>query len=124
MLKGHSFAIAATGLVALAVVCGGCIDSQQSTEIVEGPVLVPAPPLVILPDGFVPDEHTALAVAEAILLPIYGEAQIASEKPLRGLLDSGIWTVQGTLPEGYVGGTVVRKLSQRDGRVLYLAHEE
>jgi hypothetical protein len=33
------------------------------------------------PKGFVPDEKTAIRIAEAVWSPIYGEEQIQGEKP-------------------------------------------
>jgi hypothetical protein len=32
-------------------------------------------------NGFVPDKETAIRIAETVLIPIYGEKQIASERP-------------------------------------------
>jgi hypothetical protein len=36
--------------------------------------------------GFVPDEAAALKIAEAVLTPVYGEAVIRSERPLKAAL--------------------------------------
>ena len=72
--------------------------------------------------GVVPDEQTAIRIAEAILLPIYGEKIINSERPLRASLRGGVWMVQGTLPKGFNGGTAVMRLSRDDGRVLFITH--
>lgn len=71
--------------------------------------------------GVVPDEKTAIRIAEAVLLPIYGERTIGSERPLKALRD-GVWMVEGTLPKGVDGGTAVVRLSRDDGRVLFIAH--
>jgi hypothetical protein len=69
------------------------------------------------------DQKTAVAVAEAILTPIYGQAQIASERPFTANLDdNGVWTVKGYLPKAYFGGTAEIKLSRDDRRVLFLTH--
>ncbi len=73
-------------------------------------------------EGFVPDKKTAMAVAEAVLIPIYGKKQIESEKPLRANLKDGIWTVTGTLPDGWVGGVAVVKLSKQDARIIDVIH--
>jgi hypothetical protein len=32
-------------------------------------------------DGFVPNEQTAVKIGEAVLIPVYGEKQIDSERP-------------------------------------------
>ena len=81
--------------------------------------------------GFVPDSQTAVKVAEAVLIPVYGEKQIRSEEPFTGQLKGDVWTVEGTLrcPDGKggfttdcSGGVAVVKLSKADGRVLFMMH--
>jgi len=49
-------------------------------------------------DGFVPDSQTAVKIAEAVLIPVYGEKQIRSEEPFTAELKGAVWTVGGTLP--------------------------
>src|ERR1039458_879898 len=41
--------------------------------------------------GYVPDEKTAIAIAVAVWLPIYGEKQIESEKPFNAFLKDCVW---------------------------------
>ena len=81
--------------------------------------------------GFVPDSQTAVKIAEAVLIPVYGEQQIRSEEPFTGQLKGDVWTVSGTLrcPDGRggfttdcAGGVAVVKLSKADGRVLFMMH--
>ncbi|MBI1357321.1 MAG: hypothetical protein GC160_23515 [Acidobacteria bacterium] len=74
--------------------------------------------------GFVPDERTAIQIAEAVAIAIWGEEQIATERPFYGRLKDGVWTVIGTLPIEANGGTAVVQLSQEDGRVLFVVHQE
>jgi hypothetical protein len=73
-------------------------------------------------NGYVPDEQTAIAIAVAAWIPIYGRAQIESEKPYKATLKDGVWTVTGTLPPGYDGGTAVAEIAQADGRILRVIH--
>jgi hypothetical protein len=82
-------------------------------------------------DGFVPDSQTAVRIAEAVLIPVYGEKQIRSEEPFTGQLKGDVWTVGGTLrcPDGKGGfttdcdgGVAVVKLSKTDGRILFMLH--
>ena len=75
-------------------------------------------------EGFVPDEATAIAIAEAVLKPIYGAKQMESERPYHAKLINGVWWVGGTLPPKRVGGVAVIKISKRDARVLSLTHGE
>jgi hypothetical protein len=72
--------------------------------------------------GYVPDEQTAIAIAVAVWNPIYGKEQIESEKPYKATLKNGVWTVYGTLPEGYDGGTATAQISQDDGCILKVIH--
>lgn len=73
-------------------------------------------------DGYVPNEKTAMKVAEAIWLPIYGE-QIYNEKPFHATLkNDSIWIVEGTLPEGTLGGTAYIEIQRKDCKVLKVIH--
>jgi hypothetical protein len=75
------------------------------------------------PNGFVPDERTAIAIAEAVLSPIYGSDSIQKERPFHATLASGVWTVMGTVPnEHQVGGVAILKLNKMDAKVLYVLH--
>ena len=77
---------------------------------------------VVPSNGFVPDEKTAIKIAEAVWIPIYGEQQIQSEKPFVASLKNGVWTVAGSLPEGWDGGVAIAEISKRDGRILRVSH--
>jgi NTF2 fold immunity protein of polymorphic toxin system component len=81
--------------------------------------------------GFVPDSNTALRIAEAVLVPVYGQKHIDSEKPFTANLKDGVWTISGTLrcPDGKVGtttfcdgGVATVKISKDDARVLEMVH--
>ena len=80
------------------------------------------------PNGYVPDAATAVKIAEAVLIPAYGEQKITSERPFKATLDGGVWTVAGTLycgdgkSESCNGGTAMVKLSKDDARVLFMIH--
>jgi hypothetical protein len=86
-----------------------------------------APHSYVPPDGFVPDSATAVRIAEAIWLPIYGKNVIDDEHPFRAVLKDGVWTVTGTLsppPPGLarLGGVALAEISQKDGRILRVSH--
>jgi hypothetical protein len=74
-------------------------------------------------EGFVPNEQTAIRIAEAVLIPIYGEEDIRSQRPFRAALARGVWTVTGTLPPRFLGGTAIVRLAKSDGRILFVIHE-
>ncbi|HEY1422601.1 MAG TPA: NTF2 fold immunity protein [Candidatus Acidoferrum sp.] len=81
--------------------------------------------------GFVPDAKTAVKIAEAVLIPVYGEKKIEAERPFNAELKEGEWTVSGTLrcPDGpggitpsCKGGTATVKIAKFDGRILFMLH--
>jgi hypothetical protein len=72
--------------------------------------------------GYVPDQRTAIRIALAIWEPIYGREQIEKQKPYRATLREGVWVVEGSLPEGWLGGVALAEISQRDGKVLRVSH--
>jgi hypothetical protein len=74
------------------------------------------------PQGFVPDSATAVRIAVAVWIPIYGERQVMSEQPFVATLKGDLWTVTGSLPRRARGGTAVARIAKQDGRVLHVAH--
>ncbi|SRR5579884_1148726 len=72
--------------------------------------------------GLVPDQQTAVRIAEAVLFPIYGEKTIRDQRPYQIKLENGKWTIDGSLPPGMVGGTFHIVILQRDARVLEVGH--
>jgi hypothetical protein len=70
----------------------------------------------------VPNEATAIKIAEAIWLPIYGK-KIYEDLPFKAeLRDSSVWIVQGTLPKGMKGGTAYIEIQKRDCKILKVTH--
>src|SRR3989442_2867523 len=79
------------------------------------------------PRGFVPDSATAVRIAVAVWIPIYGEREIMSEQPFVATLTDSVWTVAGSLPKppagaAVAGGTAVVRIAKRDGRILFVQH--
>lgn len=70
----------------------------------------------------VPDEATAIALAEKKLIPIYGKKQIQSEEPFRAKLERNTWHVWGYLPLEDVGGVAEIWIDARSGKVLKVTH--
>jgi len=76
------------------------------------------------PHGFVPDSATAVRIAVAVWIPIYGASEIRSEQPYVARLKQDVWTVTGTLPQGVIGGTAEARIAKRDGRILFVIHSQ
>ena len=76
-----------------------------------------------IPDsGYVPDEETALKIAGAVLLPIYGKETLGQEQPFKAVLVENIWHVSGHLPEGWRGGVAEIEINKTDGKILRVSH--
>ena len=73
-------------------------------------------------NGYVPDEQTAISIAVAVWIPIYGKEKIEGQKPYKATLKNGVWTVTGSLREGDVGGTAEAQISQDSGCILRIIH--
>ena len=78
--------------------------------------------------GFVPDQQTAVLIAETVLTPIYGRKHIESERPFTARLHGNRWIVKGTLSKArsadqiVVGGTAVAEIDKADGRIIAVYH--
>jgi hypothetical protein len=81
----------------------------------------------------VPDAETAIGVAEAALIPVYGKKKVESERPFTAHLKDDVWMVAGTLycgdgrpqsdkPPTCVGGVAVVQISKVDGHVISMIH--
>ena len=107
-------------VLALFLICPATAQQQQKTKQ-ETHGYRPA-------NGYVPDAATAVRLAEALLIPVYGEQKIIAERPFKATLDGHVWTVAGTLHCGddksgmCFGGTATVKLSKDDARVLFMIH--
>lgn len=83
-----------------------------------------AEPLV---DIAIRDEKTALTVAEAILVGIYGAEKINDEKPLSISLDGDVWKIHGSRQavakdSAILGGVAWIHISRKNGCILELGH--
>lgn len=67
-------------------------------------------------------EAQALERGEAILIAKFGRTVVDEERPLTAHLDSGVWTVSGSLPKNRLGGVGTVQFSAEDGRVIRVLH--
>lgn len=87
---------------------------------------------------YVPNEATAIKIAEAIWLPIYGK-DIYLATPFKAVLKGDTaWQVFGTLPESAIkvnsdgdtiyvinsGGVPQALIDKRDGKIYYVSHSK
>jgi hypothetical protein len=100
-------------------------------------VTVSAQDLMNRPQGLVPDEQTAVRIAEAVLIPIYGEKTIRAERPYVVKLIDMQWIITGSLGgtsasptstviggdiSSLVGGTFHITISRKDARIIEIGH--
>jgi hypothetical protein len=71
-------------------------------------------------DGLVYNEATAIKIAEAIWLPIYG-GDIYTQKPFTAKLIDSVWVVNGTV-HATLGGAPHIKIRKMDGKILEVTH--
>ena len=85
--------------------------------------------------GVVPNEQTAVGIAEAVLIPIYGSQLVKAERPYKATLENGVWEVRGTmvrplsakiLPSIFSikGGASVVRIRQSNGQIIETFHEK
>jgi len=80
--------------------------------------------------GYVPDEETAVKIAEAVWLNIYGE-DIYNRLPFVAYYDGKTdnWLVYGSMPEAkpgvtFFGGVPEMTIRKADGQILWVSHGE
>lgn len=78
----------------------------------------------IPPQGIVPTKETAVAIALAVALPIYGDERLQREQPSTATLVDDKWIVEGQFNEsiGAKGGVLVVEISKVDGKILRISH--
>jgi len=72
--------------------------------------------------GYVPDEDTAIKIAIAVWIPIYGKDKIENEKPYVAKLKDNVWHVQGSLPKEMLGGVAIAEIDKKTGAILRISH--
>jgi len=90
----------------------------------------------IPPAGYVPDADTAIKIAVAVWIPIYGEDNIKKQAPYRAVLSNGIWYIRGSIPKpveskdmngdtvARIGGVAEAEISKKTGEILRVSHGE
>jgi len=113
--------VTATLVLAIAILAGLC-GRVKCEELSRKGFTIPK-------EGFVPTADVAIAIAEAVLVPVYGHDVIESERPFHATLKGDLWVVSGTVPcdsapPGAVcpGGNAEVRISKKTGRIVYMMH--
>jgi len=70
-------------------------------------------------EGLVPDKETAIKIAEAVLVRVYGDG-ITRQRPYVVREDDYIWWISGTLPKDHFGQVFNIGISRHTAAVLRL----
>lgn len=104
-------------------VCDGGLLYQEGNQPAASGPSASGRQLKLPEDGVIPDEITAVAVAQAVFRPVFGQEHTKEFLPYHAEFRDGVWTVYGTLkPPGARGGTPQLRINKRDGRVLEVWH--
>ncbi len=76
---------------------------------------------LVLKTGWVPDDLTAMRIAEAVWLPVYGHETVNAQKPFTADLENDVWTVKGSPPANDAAGALTALISKIDGRIIELS---
>ena len=79
---------------------------------------------VIPKDGFVPNEKTAVKIAEAVIEPIYGLQCVKTERPFKAKLIGGEWFVTGSGPTNldWMGGVAEVHINKTNACITFMKH--
>lgn len=104
-------------------VCDGGLRYRESDQRAITSLRTTDRQLKLSENGVIPDEITAVAVAQAVFRPVFGEEYTKTFLPYHAEFRDGVWTVYGTLsPRGAHGGTPQLRINKRDGAVLEIWH--
>ena len=99
----------------LIILITACMQSNSSSDTQQGGYLPP--------NGYVPNAETAIKIAEAVWLPIYGD-EIYKYKPFKAdLIQDTIWKVYGTVYTDK-GGSPIAEIQKSDCKILSIYHEK
>lgn len=71
--------------------------------------------------GYVPNQETAVAIAEAVWVAIYG-AKVLEKKPFTAKLENDRWIVEGSASSLKPGGVPLAVISKQTGEILQVTH--
>jgi hypothetical protein len=72
--------------------------------------------------GLVPDQETAIKIAEVVLFRLYGQENIIAQRPYKVKKDDDIWWISGTLNSNEFGSAFNIAISKQTGAILHLEH--
>jgi hypothetical protein len=74
-------------------------------------------------EGCVPDEDTAIRIAEAVLLPIHGSEAVEAQRPFQAILSEPGWFVKGSAPDDQKTMPLVALIRKDNGSIVTLSRK-
>jgi hypothetical protein len=110
-------------LIFIAVISISAISDQGDLTLQEIAPHENRPGKLFLPEnGCIPDEKTAIHIAEIVWLSVYGDS-IYKRKPFRAeLLGDSLWIVAGSLQPNMLGGVPYIEIQKKDCKILGIGH--
>jgi hypothetical protein len=72
---------------------------------------------------YVPNETTAIRIAEAVLTPIHGEQKVEAQRPYTvSVPEKDYWLVSGSAPKGQFGGTFAVWIKKQSGCIVNISY--
>ncbi|SCY77870.1 NTF2 fold immunity protein [Flavobacterium anhuiense] len=72
--------------------------------------------------NYVPNEETAIKIAETILIPIYGN-EVLTKRPFTAkLINGNIWHIEGSIGLDELGGIPIIEIQKKDCKILRVTH--
>lgn len=73
-------------------------------------------------ENIVKDSATAINIAEIVLFNIFGKENIEKQKPYEIDFIRNYWIIEGSLPQGFKGGTFIIILNAKDAKIIKISH--
>ena len=121
-MKSRTFQFALLLAVTFYTACG----ESQIVDVppVDETRVTPPPVNLSTRTGPVDDEQSAIAIALAAWIPVYGSEQIERQRPFSAKMKNGVWYVEGSMLDDTPGGVAMARILQKDGRILEIMHGE
>ncbi len=71
-------------------------------------------------EGLVPDQETAIKIAEVVLFRLYGKESIIDQRPYRVKEEDSVWWIAGSMKKDTLGFTFTIAISRQTGAILHL----
>ena len=121
-LPHNRLCVPVVALLAVSLLISCEAPTPRQEELATGKQAIASESTLVSDSLPVPDERTAIVLAERALVKRYGGEIIDNQRPLTARLEGNTWVVTGTLPPNHLGGVAIAHVSRNSGRVIRLEH--